>query len=236
MAIYGLTVMKNESSRYLESALRQFVNVVDASYVFDDQSTDDSVEVARSVGSHVRVREDESPSFKDNEALFRSRALRHMVNDLGVQEGDWVLSLDADELLTCDDRKVHSALSTLTEDSSFESWDLKVHEVFGIGPFDTPYIRLDGFWNSISGVRLFRYDGDTRYNDTMRLGCGSVPRKFLKKAGKSTDLSILHYGYAEQEDRVTKYARYFGVPGHSVKHVDSILRDPVLIRWDGQKF
>lgn len=229
--IYGVVVTKNESDRYLSQSLKRLSAIVDGLYVYDDQSEDDTTVVAESLGATVRVRSDDEESFSEDEARFRSNALRCMVSDLDIKRGDWILSLDADEMVYAEGPQ-RDALERLTQGDPV-AWRFPVREVFDVGPMSTPYIRVDGFWGDISGVRLFKYDGDLSFR-ARGMGCGSVPTKFNKLAADADDVGILHFGYARQEDRVTKYARYFGAAGHSVKHIDSILRPPVLVRWDGQ--
>ncbi len=232
--IYGITVTKNESNRYLDQSLKRLNNIVDTSYVYDDQSDDYTADIARACGSVVRVRSDDEESFMEDEALFRSNALRSMVADLGVRKGDWILSVDADEMMYAGEGPVRDSLDGLSVQEP-DAWRFPIKEVFDIGNMGSPYVRVDGFWGGINGVRFFRYDGDLSFRHK-GLGCGSVPTKYSKTAKDTTGVGLLHFGYARQEDRVVKYARYFGVPGHSVKHVDSILRPPVLIRWDGSGF
>lgn len=232
--IYGITVTRNESDRYLDQSLRKLNGIVDVSYVYDDASEDNTVDVANVCGSTVRVRSEDEESFMEDEALFRSNALRSMVADLEVQKGDWILSVDADEMLYAHEGSVRRSLDALTV-AGPDSWRFPIKEVFDIGTLGSPYVRVDGYWGDINGVRFFRYDGDLSFRHK-GMGCGSVPTKFAKSAVSTSDVGLLHFGYAREEDRVVKYARYFGAPGHSIKHVDSILRPPVLVRWDGGGF
>lgn len=227
--IYSLTVMKNEEDRYLKDVMRKLVPHVNRAYVYDDLSEDDSVKIAESAGATVRVRSENSASFLENESKFRADALRHMVQDCNVQVDDWVIAVDADELIVC-----NVPLKTRTDLLAMSSYSLKVHEVFDLSIMDeTPYVRVDGLWGRIYSDRMFKYDGDQRFSGR-EMGSGSVPEKFAKSA-LLDDVSILHYGYAAELDRVSKYARYFGRPGHNVQHVDSILRSPHLVRWDGTR-
>lgn len=226
--IYSLVVTRNEQNRYLRKVLSRLMSQVDGVYVYDDQSEDDTVEVANSVGAVTRIRHDRSVSFMDDESKFRSDALRNMVKDMNINEGDWIIAVDADEILVTD-----TPLKELIGLLSNKSYTLKVNEVFDVSDIgETPYVRVDGFWGDIYSPRMFVYDGDIEFSGR-EMGSGSVPKKFLQSPILS-DVEILHYGYAEEEDRVVKYARYFGRPGHNVKHVDSILRHPVLVRWDGR--
>jgi glycosyltransferase involved in cell wall biosynthesis len=225
--IYSLTVAKNEEDRYLSRVLNKLSHHVDGMYVYDDRSDDNSVDIALGAGAVVRVRSDKATSFLEDESKFRADALKSMVKDMDVKLGDWILAVDADEMIIS-----NKPLKTRVELLPLKSYSLKIHEVFSVGTIgETPYVRTDGFWGGITGVRMFIYDGDTEFVKKL-MGCGAVPKKYMNSPIVE-GIEILHYGYAKEEDRVSKYARYFGRPGHSVKHVDSILRRPSLQRWDG---
>ena len=47
LRVFGLTTVKNEAHSYLESCLAHTENLVDDIFVYDDQSTDNSVSIAQ---------------------------------------------------------------------------------------------------------------------------------------------------------------------------------------------
>jgi glycosyltransferase involved in cell wall biosynthesis len=79
-------IAKNESER-LPECLASVKPIVDEIVVLDTGSTDDTVEVARSLGART-FRHDWSDDF----SAARNESLRHAT-------GDWILMLDADEII-----------------------------------------------------------------------------------------------------------------------------------------
>lgn len=231
MSIYGMMVVKNESGRYLQSVLNNLLSCVDGVFVYDDASEDETVQTALDCGAIVLARHENSFSFQQDEGSFREQALEAMIEKLSLRDGDWVLSLDADEYPSNGEGSFNkSHLESLIYESDGRAIQFTIPEVFGISDNGNPLIRVDGFWKDIKGVRLFPYNAN--YTTFKKgLASGSVPEHYLKDPFEAINSVILHYGYLDQADRVKKYARYFGAPGHSVKHVDSILRQGRFTEW-----
>ncbi|MHC5071760.1 MAG: glycosyltransferase, partial [Planctomycetota bacterium] len=80
-------IVKNEE-RFLDACLRSAAPCVDEMIVVDTGSTDRTVDIAQSHGATVKHFE-----WCDDFAAARNAALEHA-------SGDWILSLDADEVLT----------------------------------------------------------------------------------------------------------------------------------------
>ncbi len=227
-------VTRNEEGRYLDACLTHAMSYLGGLAVYDDRSDDDTVELAEKHGAVVRIRPDVAPSFLEHEGLFRQRAWWWFEAALEPDPGDWVLALDADELLVDPDPLVF-----LESKSTYAL--LHIPEVFGAdlgagGVYENPQIRVDGFWASNVHPRLFRYErGGTFKNKVM--ACGAVPTYVtdpgsVPPAGRGG--SLLHLGYMVDADRRVKYERYSGLEhGHSNAHIESILRPPTLQPWLG---
>lgn len=232
--VVGLMVMKNEADRYLEDCLNHQKTFCDRIVVFDDRSTDQSVDIAKNAGCDVFVREEACPTFMDHEGQFRQAAWNCLAGI--VNPGDWVFSFDADEFLIGQGFTSRRAVERLVGEAEYLNYTgltLPVAEVFGLQANGNPMIRTDGFWSDISGLRLVKYVKNGRILDRV-MGCGSTPPvdNNLKKKDVAT---ILHYGYANPEDKYIKYERYSSKidHGHNVAHIQSILREPSLTPWRG---
>lgn len=224
MRTIALMCVKNEADRYLVDCLKWNRGLVDRFYVFDDYSTDDTVELAMAYGARVGQRGIDEPAFSDNEGLFRQLAWSRMEVDIQPEEGDWIICIDADEFIVGS----FDFLSAVEEDAV----RLRVHEIFGQDD-GVLLRRTDGFWGDIWGVRVGRYKKDLRFKPVI-LGGGSLPLDLVQGSITSTRASILHLGYMREEDRIAKYERYTKRRGaHASSHIQSILETPKLEPWVG---
>jgi glycosyltransferase involved in cell wall biosynthesis len=237
-------VVHNERDRYLLSFLEWHRPVWDELFVYDDRSTDGTVDLCKRYTDKVFVRPDHQPSFLEHEGKFRRYAWQTMANELELQEGDWVLSLDADEFLVEVDRRYNlvrgvERMTKLAEGRN--SVSIHIPEVWELG--EPPLVRTDGFWGGMRLPRLCRYLEDDRFigqsakhPDPKPMGCGSIPAYAYRNPLIDDTLKILHFGYAQEVDRHARYDRYTGLTdhGHNKKHISSIVGRPTLEPWRGQ--
>ena len=220
-------VVRNEADRYLDACLTHAKTISDEIFVWDDCSTDDTVDVARSHGAFVGNRHWNRPSFIENESEFRADGWIVMKTVLSLKEGDWVLTIDADEFLVGD---VHEAIESAVE-VGYQTLRVSIPEMFLLDPLSR---RTDGFWGKIDGFRLTQYvPGDQRFRSGM--GCGTLPA-YANRGFHSPKIQLLHVGYASVEDRREKYERYSQISdnGHNARHIQSIMAPPSLVLWDGE--
>lgn len=238
--LFSMTVVRNEADRYLASMLWNTLDLVDAMFVYDDQSDDATAEIAEHYGAHVSVRPDGVPSFLEHEGKFRQAAWDTFEALLLPPPGSWILAIDADECLitkntnNCIRCEVDQAIQA-AEAQQAMSVMLPVPEVFGVADDGTPLIRTDGLWNTIAGTRLFKYIPNAKFRDKS-MGCGAEPVVVTQKwSPLAYGLNLLHYGYAHAPDQVAKHARYTGLAGHGHldAHVQSIVTAKTLKRWEG---
>ena len=228
MSIFALMVTRNEADRYLRRALSALHPAVDGIFVYDDQSTDDTIDVARHYGAWTATRPDNVPRFLDHEGRFRQAAWEKFCETAVPEVGDWVLAVDADELVVADGN-AKDILASATD--HLGAWNIRIPETFDIRD-GVPYVRTDGYWGSIMGTRFFAYQPNGTFADRP-MASGSEPtfvppvRRVLER------FWLLHLGYAKAEDRVAKHQRYSTRTGHGDSHVASIIRPPTLRRWDG---
>lgn len=211
--IYGHYVVRNEEHRYFTESLASIQSAVDEIFVFDDQSSDRTKDLAEIFKATVEVRPSHCPSFLDDEGAFRQAAWEMIP---GVA-GDVVLSLDADEVLLGDWRPHLEALGP------GQAIRVPVLEAFA----DTPdyMVRIDGYWKSITAIRATSWsEGEFRSG----MASGSLPVA-TREIVEPNDIAILHLGYVRQADRFDKYRRYSTQGGHNPRHVQSILKRATMV-------
>ena len=236
MRIIGSMVMKNEADRYLEPCLKHALSFLDEVFVFDDMSTDDSRRIASDLGCRVVVRSEGIPSFIEHESDFRSAAWGVMEQVMVPGSDTWIFSFDADEFMVSHGGDVRGSLSRTVEDAhrmGFVGVKLHFPEIFEVSD-GSLFMRVDGFWGDIRGPRLFRYCSGGVFSGKA-MGSGSEPTYVGR--GPLTDtseLEVLHLGYAKDADKSAKYERYSALEhGHNDQHIQSIVSPPSLRAWGG---
>jgi glycosyltransferase involved in cell wall biosynthesis len=239
--IYAVMPVYNEVDRYLQSVLTHLLPLVDSAFVYDDQSTDDSFDMAADMGAEVRT---SISGFLEHEGKFRQEMWWEFERVMSPREGDWVLAIDADEYLTTQNADCTSAsqlaielMMTIkaAEAAGHISVRLPVPEAFALEN-GVASVRIDGLWATVAGPRLFQY----RPNGSFRqvpMGCGSEP-SYVSAAGPgymAHDMELLHVGYAHPDDVAAKYKRYTSLEahGHNDAHIESIISQPVLHEYLG---
>jgi glycosyltransferase involved in cell wall biosynthesis len=237
--IIGHMVTRNEMNRYLPTAIEWLRELTrDDVFVYDDGSTDDTYGYLQRLGVPAIQREPGDPTFLENEGVFRMMAWREMEIAADPTERDWILCVDADELLlgtasySCDTRKVLLEEVRLAVAADIDAVTFDVAEAFALDG-GHPKIRTDGYWGKIRACRLVRWRRDGRF--APRAACGSVPTPWINQDWVSLDLTLLHLGYAREADRLAKHERYSAGSGHNPQHVRSIMSSPMLSPWMGQR-
>jgi hypothetical protein len=219
------------------------VQVVDKAYFYDDNSDDDSLDIVDAIGNTMWSSRSDGTSFLEHEGKFRQAMWSAFEGCCFPKSGDWVLAIDADELLSstgtnCCLRCELDKVIELAEKQGAKSVLLPVPEVFALDDDGTPLVRKDGLWGTIAGTRLFRYEKNGVYRDKA-MGCGAEPTYVAqsKISRQSLGLHLMHFGYADKADQLAKFTRYTSLQshGHLDAHVTSIVTTPTLERWVGPK-
>lgn len=239
--ILGSMITKNEAGRYLDSCLAWNRHLLDELFVYDDQSNDDTVDICLRYTDVITRRRDTDPTWMAHEGKFRQAAYEMLIERLQPQEGDWILSLDADEYVVGSHEGFHTReelemLIAAAEETGKTSVNIHIPEAWSFVP--TIQVRKDGYWGDIRNpTRLFKYiPGQTEFMPKA-MGCGSGPRYAWRNQLETMHMvRILHVGYALEEERQARYERYTSLPdhGHNVKHINSIIANPQLQPWQGQ--
>ena len=211
-------------------------HVFDRHFFYDDQSTDDTLEIARLYCTDFARRYSDVPSFAENEGRFRGAAWNAFESQVRPEIGDWVLVIDCDEVMvTLDSAHPSDVLDEMLMAAENPSGcvTINIPEVFAFNKSDgRPLIRTDRLWGTIHAPRFFAYKPGGSY-PSHGFGVPAVPSYVMSLLrGSAPNLSLMHYGYAEADDQVHKYLRYTGEHGHSNAHVESICAsDKVLQYW-----
>jgi len=212
----------------------------DGVFFYDDQSDDETTPYIASTVMNCSgaYRPDDVPSFKENEGAFRGAAWSAFEEIVVPQLGDWICVVDCDEVLVGDESANPSEIRTVLERvihaaGSMVAVDLAIPEVFGYDTDGCPLIRTDGFWGAIHAPRLFAYRPGGQYFQG-DFGVPAVPNYVMGGRWFSTEaIWLMHYGYASVDDQAAKYERYTGHNGHSNAHVESIIGQMNVRRWEG---
>jgi glycosyltransferase involved in cell wall biosynthesis len=230
MSLIANMVVKNEVDRYLEEVLSDLLLYVDKIVITDDASTDNTVEVCKRYTPHV---------YSNAESLFcvDEAALRQSsINNLGkhASPGDWILAIDADEIIW----STRAPIKELIRTTKYDVISLEF-----INMWNPTHYRVDKMWKPTLCTKLFRYVKNGKIKDR-KLACGSEPTyvedavrkgRWLRDSG----LKIQHLGYMFDEDKKIKYDRYMEIDGgkfHSGNHLKSIMDKKVeLLPWDFER-
>lgn len=134
MASLSVTVITKNEAENIEACLRS-VRFADQIVVLDSGSTDDTLQIARSMGAEVSI----SPDWQGF-GIQKNRAL-------ALANSDWVLSLDADERVT---PELQAEIRATLEAPAFD-----VYSFPRLSSYCGRYMRHSG-WYPDRVTRLFR--------------------------------------------------------------------------------
>lgn len=235
--VFAMLVTKDEESRYLQPFIEHHDSIFDGVFVYDDQSSDSTVEMVREAGWNVVVRPDDQPSFMEHEGEFRYASWLAFEKTMRPIRGDWVFAIDADEFLVGRSSEIRPAINLCIRNAAKRrrmAVQIPRPEVWKVDE-DIAYTRMDGFWNKIICSRLFIYKPKGLWN-MKPMGCGSEPTYVNGPLfADHNELVLLHFGYARDQDKQDKYQRYSSLKqhGHNNAHIESILKKPILEAWNG---
>lgn len=242
---YGIMVVKDEEDRYLQASLQWALGFLDKVFVYDDLSLDRTAVVAAQEGATVAYRDPTEPTFLENEGVFRNNSWKAFEERMNPDENDWILALDADDFFvgTTPSRRVSNVQRAAIEDYASaaeyietDSVSLRFLQVWkndnGI------WLRRDGWWDKDKRPQFFRYrEGGTMIRDPKRkMATGCWPTYADKDPLATMSFgTVLHYGYARDEDKQAKFDRYTSLKdhGHNKDHINSIITLPRLSEWKG---
>jgi hypothetical protein len=241
--IHAMLLIRNEMSRelnkygILSDIFKYLFNMCERIVVIDDDSDDGKttkyLESFREFGRRYELYKSKEQMWEKNEVIIRKELW-----DLTVKKAhhnDWIICLDADELIDVDSYKLMSMLELLPQHIDgvgfrlFDMWDMD-------------HYREDNHWKAHFYPWCFavRYDENKEYKwHDKALHCGRFPANASERM-LPTEIPVKHYGWSLEEDRKKKYDRYMRIDGEG-KHgilaqYNSILdENPRLIRYGGDR-
>jgi glycosyltransferase involved in cell wall biosynthesis len=214
-------VARNEEFSYLPQVLERLSHQVDEIIFTDDASTDNTVELASKYTKNIQVLS--APLFSTDEGALRQRSWDFLCDSISPTPHDWVLAIDADELLY---------------ETTYSLRDIIVNEDHDIANIDfyhmwnETHYRTDGGWRPHGSTRLFRWMPDGKFKER-KLAPGSEPiyvdwimRHFPSRYMRESGLKIKHLSYIKDEDKQAKYDRYVSIDNgayHASSHINSII-------------
>lgn len=220
-------IVRNEEHRYLRQALETHRPWIDRAVIIDDGSTDSTVALCREMLEGIPLTLIVNP-----DSLFADEvSLRKQQWETTVATGpEWILNLDADEILTTDFGIVRNQLLGGTEDAIyfrlFDMWS------------ETHY-RDDQYWQAHAYYRPFlvryRQEWSYEWKETPQ-HCGRFPLTIQHFAYGCHSPRVKHYGWARAEDRIRKYERYHALDpdaryGWKEQYESIVDTEPRLLQW-----
>lgn len=163
-------ITKNEE-RNMHDCLKSVVDWADEIVIVDDESSDKTVEISKSYGANIYHRK------MDNEGIHRNWAYSKARNE-------WVLSLDADEMVS---EELRDEISAKIPSQEFQAFDMPLRNYIG-----KYWVQHSG-WYPAGKLRIWM-KSKFKYEEV-----GVHPRVFLD--GKTGHLTkdIIHKGYPDFE-------------------------------------
>jgi len=197
MKLVGMLMAYNESEKgNLVSCLNSLREYCDEIVVYDDGSTDDSLDVYKQFNCHVIT--GEGNDFK-NELAHKQRQIDYCKSI----QADWIFRMDADEVL--DARGVSGALRALLQEGNNNKQSYAFHTInFWRSPC---FYRLDNSYNDVVFNRLWRCTPGLHFKVETGLHLTNYPVGVTEGEGFAP-FEILHYGFASDEAIIDKYNMY----------------------------
>jgi len=160
--------------------------------IYDDASTDDSVEVARKYTKHIL----QGSTNNFEKELYNKQALLEYALTL---RPNWIVSIDCDEIL--DSIATNGGLRRLANTVE-SSVDAVTFNLINLWRSET-YARVDGDFDKFWRCRLWRVTNGISFSPQPGLHkrlCPSTIKNEIR-----TYLQFIHYGYANYNDVVVKH-------------------------------
>ncbi|MCL4494488.1 MAG: glycosyltransferase family 2 protein [Firmicutes bacterium] len=218
-------IVHNEAGRYLPMVLKDLQAYCDRIVILDDGSTDATPQICQSFSRVLLHRQTES-LFWTNESALRIK----LWNLVLTQDPDWILAIDADEML--EPRFKQEKARWLTQ-KEYPVIAFRLYEFWN----SLTHYRVDKLWNpqmKMTPMLVRHQPGSVYHWLSQPLHCGRIPMGLGPFV--FSGLRCKHFGYANPQDHRRKYEMY---TRHDPEgrfsprsHYDSILdENPILEPW-----
>ena len=208
MEITLIAVCRNEANTgHIDSFLKWNVPLFDNVLIYDDASTDDTVNLLKQSG--VEVMENEISIFK-NELLIREKILAEA--KFRYPTTAWFMILDLDEVLTCSREELITIIEIAENQNctgvSFKLVNLWKSEV---------YFRTDEYFDKVAKTHLWKNQRDMYFSGESGLHRELHPIS-IQSIYAQDSIRILHLGFSTREKIVQKFVTYknFGQESRSL--------------------
>jgi glycosyltransferase involved in cell wall biosynthesis len=192
--IVGFVKMCDEGQN-IERCLDNMKTFCDEIAVYDDGSSDNSVEIASRYSRHIILAD-----HNDFEGeLFAKQLLLDQVLRL---EPDWIFWLDADEVVQEDATMRIRELCALGDLAGIDAFDF--HEINLWNSEST--CRIDSLYDQGWFRRLWRNNGRLHFRPARGVHKEQFPQNL--SVVQKCEVKVIHYGFLRREDRLRKYRRY----------------------------
>ncbi|RPF47746.1 glycosyltransferase involved in cell wall biosynthesis [Hydrogenoanaerobacterium saccharovorans] len=170
MQTLSLCMIVKDEEKYIEKCLNSVADAVDEIIIVDTGSTDHTLDIAKRFNPKIF-----SYKWDDNFSNARNEALKKAT-------GDWILVLDADEVVYKDDLKI---LTEKIQTTKANGLTLVFHNLTNE--------NSEEFYNMHTGLRLFK-NKTFHYEGAIHEQLVPI-RKSIDFQIELTDIRVLHYGY-----------------------------------------
>lgn len=183
-----------DEARWIKRVLHSLLPVCERIYIMDDSSTDDTVEICRSV---PKVEVFASPFTGTQE----TRDKNWLMEKVDTSGASWVVAIDGDEEIApggCEE------ILRIAKNGDAHAFRFQVLYLWD----REDQVRVDGIYQDFRRPSMFRLVPGARFTSHVGGGfhCGNIPSSV--KWVESCNVKLLHYGYLHKEDRLRKYAWY----------------------------
>lgn len=179
MSKVSVVIITKNEERNMHDCLKSVKDWADEIVIVDDESTDKTVEISKSYGAKIYHRK------MDNEGIHRNWAYAQAKNE-------WVLSLDADEMVT---EELAAEITSQLPSTTHAGFSIPLRNFIG------KYWVKHGGWYPAGKLRLFK-KSKFKYEEV-----GVHPRVFLEGSTGHFTKDIVHKGYPDFEHFVQSINR-----------------------------
>lgn len=197
LRLVGFLQIHNESKNgNLIRVLNHMKKFCDEIVIYDDGSTDDSVEIALRYTKHVI-------KGKTNDFQNELQHKQQLLNLAQSLNPDWIVWLDADEVFDRDGETY--GIRTLCNYGNAKGIDGFSFQEFNLWKTTDKY-RVDELWHKLWQVRLWKNNGKLEFLQDRGLHRQIYPLG-LEKVYRS-DFKVIHYGFSSEAKLKQKYEMY----------------------------